>query len=61
MADVMVLVGNIGADGRKVLEVGAVSLTTKGMDLLRTPGQMLGRVGLVRTVLLLLLQCLRCW
>ncbi len=37
MAVDTVPVGNIGADGRKALEVAAVSLTAKGMYLLRTP------------------------
>jgi hypothetical protein len=32
MAVDMVLVGNIGADGRKALEVTAVSLTAESMD-----------------------------
>jgi hypothetical protein len=33
----MVPVGNVGVDGRKALEVAAVSLTAKGMELLRMP------------------------
>jgi hypothetical protein len=33
----MVLVGNVGAEGRKALEVAAVSMTTKEMDLMRMP------------------------
>jgi hypothetical protein len=32
----MVSACSVGADGRKVLEVAAVSLTTKGMEPLRT-------------------------
>jgi hypothetical protein len=30
-------VGNVGADGRRALEVAAVLLTAKDMELLRTP------------------------
>ncbi len=37
MAVDTVLVGNIGADGRKALKVAAVSLTAKGMVPLRVP------------------------
>ncbi len=33
----MVAVGNVRAEGRKVLEVAAVSLTANGMDPVRTP------------------------
>ena len=33
----MMPVGSVGADGRKALEVAAVSLTAKGMEPLKTP------------------------
>jgi hypothetical protein len=61
MAVDMVRVRNVGVEGRKALEVAAVSLTAKEMDPLRTPCRMSGRVGLMHTILLLLPQCLCCW
>jgi hypothetical protein len=51
MAVDSVLVGSVGADGRKALEVAAVSLTTKGMEPLRSPWQMSSRVDLTRLVM----------
>ncbi len=57
----MVPVGSVGADGRKALEVAAVSLTAKGMELLRTPWQTSMGVELTRLVMSSLLRCLRRW
>jgi hypothetical protein len=61
MAVDMVPVGVVGADGRKALEVAAVSLTAEGMEPLRKPwGTSLGG-DRTRIVMLSLLQCLHCW
>ncbi len=61
MAVDMVPVGSVGADGRKALEVAAVSLTAKGMGLLRTPWQTSTGVELTCLVMSSLLQCLHCF
>jgi hypothetical protein len=61
MAVDTVPVGSVGADGRKALEVAAVSLTAEGMEPLRTPWQSSRGVELTRLVMLLLLRCLHCW
>ncbi len=54
-------VGSAGADGRKALNVAAVSLTTRGMELLRMPWWTSSRVDLTPPMMSLLLLCLRCW
>jgi hypothetical protein len=57
----MVPVGSIGADGRKALEVAAVSLTAKGMEPLRTPWRTSSRVVLTCLVVSALLWHLHHW
>ncbi len=61
MAVDMVPMGIVGVDERKALEVAAVSLTAKGMELLRTPWRTSSGVDLTCLVMSLLLRCLRCW
>ncbi len=56
MAVDTVPVGIVGADGRKALEVTAVSLTAEGMEPLRTPWQTSLGVDLTCLVMLSLLQ-----
>jgi hypothetical protein len=50
MASNMVPVGIVGAEGRNALEVAAVSLTAKGMNPMRTPCQMSGRIDQMQTI-----------
>jgi hypothetical protein len=54
-------VGSVRADGSNTLEVAAVSLTTEGMELLRTPWQTSTGVELTCLMMSLLLRCLCCW
>jgi hypothetical protein len=61
MAVDTVPVDSVGADGRKALEVAAVSLTAKGMEPLRTPLGTSTGVELTHLVMSSLLRCLRYW